>query len=79
MLGGESLDKSFTVTRPGGLVASISGSPDYRTGKEIGLDLFRSLLFGAVGFGGVTSSGTVFKITSTGTPTTLYSFCAQSS
>ena len=50
MLGGESLDKWFTVTRPGGLVVSISGSPDYRTGKEIGLDLFRSLLFGAVGF-----------------------------
>jgi alcohol dehydrogenase len=48
-LGGESLDKSFAVTRPDGLVVSISGSPDYRTGKEIGLDPFRSLLLGAVG------------------------------
>jgi alcohol dehydrogenase len=48
-VGGESLE-SFTDTRPGGLVVSISGSPDYRTGKEMGLDIFRSLLLGAVGF-----------------------------
>jgi alcohol dehydrogenase len=49
-LGGESLDKSFTVVRPNGLVVSISGPPDYRTSKEIGLDTLRCLLLGAVGF-----------------------------
>lgn len=49
-LGRDSLDKSFTVVRPNGLVVSISGPPDYRTGKEMGLDILRCLLLGAVGF-----------------------------
>ena len=50
-LGGDSLDKSFTVTRPDGWLVSISGSPDYRTAKEMRLDIVRSLLLGIVGLG----------------------------
>jgi uncharacterized repeat protein (TIGR03803 family) len=36
-----------------------------------------SNLYGASQFGGINGGGTVFKITSKGTLTTLYSFCAQ--
>lgn len=50
-LGGNSLDKSFTVTRPGGWLISISGPPDYRTAREMRLDIVRSLLLGIVGLG----------------------------
>src|SRR6266853_4574794 len=35
-------------------------------------------LYGTASSGGAHSQGTVFKITPTGTLTTLYSFCAQS-
>lgn len=48
-LGGDSLDKSLTVTRPGGWVVSIAGPPDYRTAKQMNLDVARSLLLGIVG------------------------------
>lgn len=48
-LGGDTLDKSFIITRPNGWVVSISGSPDYRTAKEMDLDIVRSLLLGIVG------------------------------
>jgi len=48
-LGGDSLDKSFTITRPNGLVVSIAGSPDFRTAKEMDLDTVRSLLLGIGG------------------------------
>jgi alcohol dehydrogenase len=48
-LGGDSLHKSFSITRPNGWLVSISGSPDYRTAKEMGLDIVRSLLLGVVG------------------------------
>ena len=48
-LGGDSLDRSFLVTRPNGFVVSVSGSPDYRTAKEMGLDIVRSFLLGSVG------------------------------
>jgi len=48
-LGGDSLDKSFSITRPNGWLVSISGSPDYRTAKEMGLDIVRSLLLGVAG------------------------------
>ena len=48
-LGGDFLDKSLMITRPDGCVVSISGSPDYRTAKDTGLDLLRSLLLGVVG------------------------------
>jgi uncharacterized repeat protein (TIGR03803 family) len=36
-------------------------------------------LYGATGGGGADGVGTIFKITPTGTLTTLYSFCSQSS
>jgi alcohol dehydrogenase len=48
-LGGDSLDKSFAITRPNGWVVSIAGSPDLRTAKEMDLDIVRSLLLGVVG------------------------------
>lgn len=48
-LGGDVLDKSFPITRPNGWVVSIAGSPDYRTAKDIGLDIARSLMLGIVG------------------------------
>jgi uncharacterized repeat protein (TIGR03803 family) len=35
-------------------------------------------LYGTTGFGGASSAGTIFKISSTGKLTTLYSFCSQS-
>ena len=50
-LGGDSLDKSFTVIRPDGWLVSISGSPDYRTAKDMRLGIARSLLLGIVGLG----------------------------
>lgn len=34
--------------------------------------------YGVTAFGGVQNKGTIFKITPSGTLTTLYSFCAQS-
>ena len=48
-LGGTSLDKSFSITRPNGWVVSIAGSPDFRTAKEMDLDIMRSLLLRVVG------------------------------
>jgi alcohol dehydrogenase len=48
-LGGDSLDKSFPITRPNGWVVSIAGPPDFRTAKEMDLDIVRSLLLGVVG------------------------------
>lgn len=48
-LGGESLDKSFSITKPNGWVVSISGSPDYQTGKDMNLSLGKSLVLGLVG------------------------------
>jgi alcohol dehydrogenase len=48
-LGGDSLDRSFAITRPNGWVVSIAGSPDYRNAKEMGLDMLRSLLLRVVG------------------------------
>jgi NADPH:quinone reductase-like Zn-dependent oxidoreductase len=49
-LGGSCLDKSFSITRPNGWVVPIGGSPDYRTAKDVGLDIWRSSLLGIVGF-----------------------------
>ncbi len=48
-LGGASLDKSFSITRPNGWVVSIAGSPDFRAAKEMDLDIMRSLLSRVVG------------------------------
>ena len=48
-LGGDSLDRSFAITRPNGWVVSIAGSPDYRNAEEMGLDILRSLLLRVVG------------------------------
>src|SRR3977135_818931 len=45
-LGGDSLDKSFTVTRPDGWLVSISGSPDFRPAKEMRCEIGRCVLFG---------------------------------
>ena len=48
-LGGDSLDRSFAITRPNGWVVSIAGSPDYRNAEEMGLDMLRSLFLRVVG------------------------------
>ncbi len=48
-LGGDSLDRSFAITRPNGWVVSIAGSPDYRNAEEMGLDMLRSLLLRVLG------------------------------
>ena len=48
-LGGDSLDRSFAITRPNGWVVSIAGSPDYRNAEEMRLDMLRSLLLRVVG------------------------------
>lgn len=48
-LGGDPLDKSFSIIRSNGWVVSIAGSPDYRTAREMGLDAVRTLLLGVVG------------------------------
>ena len=48
-LGGTSLDKSFSITLRNGWVVSIAGSPDFRTAKEMDLDIMRSLLLRVVG------------------------------
>jgi alcohol dehydrogenase len=48
-LGGDSLDKAFTIARPNGWIVSIAGSPNFRTAREMNLDIVRSLLLGVVG------------------------------
>lgn len=48
-LGGEALDKSFSVVRPGGWIVSISGTPDERTAQDMGLGFWETLVLGAVG------------------------------
>lgn len=48
-LGGEALTKSFSITKRGGWVVSISGRPDHRTAKDMGLGLWKTLLLGMVG------------------------------
>lgn len=48
-LGGEALDQSFSVIKPGGWIVSISGSPDMRTAHDMELGLVKSLILGAVG------------------------------
>ncbi len=48
-LGGESLDRSFQIVKPGGLVVSIAGPPNARFAQEFGLGLFFQILFGWLG------------------------------
>ncbi|MFS0840658.1 NADP-dependent oxidoreductase [Paenibacillus sp. 1P03SA] len=46
-LGGEILEKSFKVIKSGGKIASVSGLPNARFGKEYGSGFFKTLLFSA--------------------------------
>ena len=48
-LGGESLNKAFSVIKPGGWVVSISGTPDYRTAQDMRLGFWKSIVLGAAG------------------------------
>lgn len=50
-LGGDSLAKSFSIARPNGWLISIAGSPNYRTAKEMDLDIVRTSVLGIVGLG----------------------------
>ncbi|MGA3598876.1 NADP-dependent oxidoreductase [Lysinibacillus agricola] len=43
-LGGEALQNSFKILKPGGKIVSLSGTPNYRFAKEYGLNLWKSLL-----------------------------------
>src|ERR1039457_2533217 len=57
---------------------SLSGCPD-GSGPVAGLvQAANGDLYGTTSTGGVNNGGTVFKITPSGTLTTLYSFCSQS-
>lgn len=49
-LGGDSLNRSFSVVKPGGWVVSISGSPDSRTARDLGLGFWKTMVLGLVGF-----------------------------
>ncbi|KYG65708.1 NADPH:quinone reductase [Bdellovibrio bacteriovorus] len=48
-LGGDSLEKDFSVIKPGGFIVSLSGSPDHRTGQELQLGFIKTLILGVVG------------------------------
>lgn len=48
-LGGEALDQSFAITKPGGWVVSISGLPDERTARDMELGFWKSLVLRLVG------------------------------
>lgn len=48
-LGGDDLFKIFNVIKPGGWVVSISGVPDGETAKDMGLNLFKTLILKLVG------------------------------
>lgn len=48
-LGGEALDKAFSVVKAGGWIVSISGTPDYRTAQDMHLSFWKSLVLGGMG------------------------------
>lgn len=48
-LGGEALEKSFQVTKPGGWVVSIAGMPDRETAQEMNLNFWKTSLLGLLG------------------------------
>ena len=47
-LGGESLEKSFTVLKDGGEIVSISGLPNARFAKDRGLGFLKTMLLSLV-------------------------------
>lgn len=49
-LGGEALNKSFTVVKPNGWVVSISGSPDHNTALDMNLSFVKAQILRLVGF-----------------------------
>ena len=48
-LGGDTLNKSFSVVKTGGWVVSISGSPDHRTGQDMNLGFLKTQILRLVG------------------------------
>lgn len=48
-LGGDTLNKSFSVVKAGGWVVSISGSPDHRTGLDMNLGFLKTQILRLVG------------------------------
>jgi len=56
---------------------SQAGCPDGSYPEAVPVQAANGYLFGTTSFGGAYGAGTVFKVTPTGTLTTLYSFCAQ--
>lgn len=50
LVGGETLDRSFSVVKRGGIVISIAGIPDRPTARELGKGIFLQTLFGILTF-----------------------------
>ncbi len=81
-LGGDPNNGTFFVVSPDGntfatlyyFESSIGKNPGSGTVLVLGSD---GNFYGAAPAGGANASGTVFKITPSGTPTLLYSFCSQ--
>jgi uncharacterized repeat protein (TIGR03803 family) len=72
----------FKITPSGTLTTlysfcSESGCPDGRNPGTL-VQATNGNFYGTTGYGGANNAGTVFKITRSGTLTTLYSFCSQS-
>jgi uncharacterized repeat protein (TIGR03803 family) len=80
--GGPSSDGTvFEITPSGTLTTlhSFAGYPADGSGPYAGLvQATNGNFYGTTAFGGANEEGTVFKITPSGTLTTLYSFCSQS-
>ena len=80
--GGIGYGTLFKITPSGALTAlytfcSQSGCTDGQNPVAGLVQATNGNLYGTTESGGASSAGTVFKITSTGTLTTLYSFCSQ--
>jgi NADPH:quinone reductase-like Zn-dependent oxidoreductase len=50
-LGGNTLNRSFAVLRPGGCLVSLSGTPDRRFGEVMHLGVFKTLVLTMYGWG----------------------------
>ncbi|MEH6939993.1 NADP-dependent oxidoreductase [Bacillus sp. JJ664] len=49
-LGGETLEKSFSILKNSGKIVSVSGLPNARFGKEYGSGFFKTMLFSAASY-----------------------------
>jgi uncharacterized repeat protein (TIGR03803 family) len=80
--GGLSVGTVFKITPSGTLTTlynfcSQSGCTDGEYPAAVLVQAASGDLYGTTGYGGANNAGTVFKITPSGTLTTLYAFCSQ--